>query len=1129
MKPICLQQGTRRVCVRVCGIVLLNLLLSCFTTYAQIVNLDLKNVPLETACKEIEKQTGYNFVYPSNLKKNECQVSIRLENEDVKTAISKVFEGTPFGYKVVNKVVAVNTVNTKSKTVLKENRDSINITGTVIGTDATTGLPNATVRSAYTKKVALTNQKGEFTLKGVMIGEEIQVSYVGYTTQKLNLLDMSRRSYYFVLKPADNELDKVVVQAYSTTNKRLNTGSITSISGKEIENQPVSNPLAALAGRVPGMVVSPTSGNEAAPIRIEIRGRNNINQNFASAPMIIIDGIPSSVLDLYGGANGDTKMAYISQGLNQAQTGISTSPLFGINPRDIASIDVLKDADATAIYGSRGANGVIIINTKRGTSGVPSVDVNVSEGLTIVTRYPKLLNTTDYLQLRREAFKNDGLVPSANPSSPNYAPDLMVWDTTRYTDWNKEIFGHVGTRTTAAVSLNGGAADTRYRLSANYVKQKAIDNYSGGNKSGNIRLNLNTSAFNQKLHFNTNISIGVTDVDQVNLPNASLLAPNAPPMLKADGSFNREEYYAAYGANITKAYPFEDLNVHASNKGFNVNAGFQVSYQLAKGLLLSANAGLQKNTSNSRGITPPAENLGYVNITNSLGISSWGQTNNQVLNVEPLLNYDRVVGQGTLSVVAGGTFNTVKTASNVLKGLNYKDADLMSSITNAPTVTGDDRSAEYKYIGAFARINYIYANRYSINLSARRDGSSRFGPDHRYGNFGAVGAAWIFSDEPWLAKALPKAVTMLKLRSSYGITGSDAIGEYQYLSQWGATSNGSKSYGYQDVPQLMAQWQANSQFHWPAKKSLDIAFESAFFDSRASLNINWYRNTCGDQLLIYATGAYTGFTSVVTNLPANVMNRGTEIALSLTPVRRKDLSWNISFNTSFTRNVLLSYPDIENSNYKSSYLVGGSLDDTYLLHFLGVDPATGLPKYEDFNKDGKTTVTYSAGTPGADDRRIVRSTLPKFYGGFNTSFQLKGWSIGGNFDFKRFYARSAEGVSRIGNMANTSYDLFNDRWKGVGDVSKGARPTTRISDEISYYVDSDAGMKLINMLKMQSIYLSYNLKDEICRSMHVQHLSFDISGNNLFKITNYKGLDPEYANYYSPLTRTVVFGIKCTL
>ncbi|SHK78019.1 TonB-linked outer membrane protein, SusC/RagA family [Chitinophaga jiangningensis] len=1108
------------------------LLLAAFVVFAQglsaqTVNLSLKNTPIEKACKEIEKQTGYNFVYPKELKDKNYQVNVDLKNSDVKSAIEKVFEGSPFEYKVINKVVSINTAARREAATGPV--DTINITGRVYAENAV-GMPNASVRSTFTKKQTLTDEKGYFTLKGVKLGEEIIISFVGYTAAKMQLIDVNKREYVLFMKPSENQLDKVVVKAYGTTTQRFNTGSITTVSGKEIENLPVSNPMQALEGRVPGLIVTQTSGFASAPVRMQIRGRNTINPTFSSEPLVIIDGIPMSVLDVSGRSSIEDygRVSQLSQGLDQTSP-IGMSPFFGIDPRNIASIEVLKDADATAIYGSRGANGVIIISTKKGTAGPTRFNLNFSEGLTMVRRYQKLLNTTDYLQMRREAFKNAGITPTATPG-PGFAPDLMIWDSTRNTDWQRFLFGGVGKRTAVGIGMNGGSSGTSYNVSANYTSEKGILSQHGGTQNGGINLSLNNTSLGQKLLIGLNTSLGFTANDQNFMPSSMIsLAPNAPAMFTADGQYNYAEW-ASYGQD-TKGTGMSDLTFAQlrrtqEQKGLNLRTGMNLTYNIIKGLTFRANVGYQLNSLNAESKSPPFEQI-FAAPTESykFGTMILGKTQNNSLIVEPQMNYTFLLGQGEVTVMAGGTYQATNTRAYTFTGSKFTSAELMNSISNAPFVEAVERAAEYKYAGIFGSVNYNLASKYIFNLTGRRDGSSRFGPGKQFGTFSSVGAAWILSEEKWMQPILPKMISMVKLRASYGTTGSDQVGEYQYLAQWGGTSEGSKLNGYNGGNPLLLQWQANNQFHWPTKKSLDLALNTTFFDDKVSLDVNYYRNTCDDQLLSYTTAYITGMNNVVTNLPANVMNKGVELSLSGNIINRNGFTWYLSANSSFVKNVLLSYPNIKESSYYTRYVVGGSLDDIYVYHFTGIDPATGIPMLVDYDKDG-VIETNSNLPPGAADNRIRMNTQPKFYGGIQTSLRYKYLSLSTNLSYKRYYGNSASLVTQIGTMANVTYDQFNARWKGPGDHSAGPRPHIVSEQEVNKATTSDGSYMLINLLRVQSATLTYSVPETILKRTKMRGVYFDITTDNLFMLTNFKGLDPEVPNT-QPAMRKINFGVRC--
>ncbi len=1099
---------------------------------AQTVNLSLKNMPIEKACKEIEKQTGYNFVYPKDLRETNYQVNLDLKNEDVKTAIGKVFQGSPFEYRVVNKVVSVNTAAGK-KSGGAPVADTINITGTVYGEGAIK-LPNASVRSSVTKKQALTDEQGNFVLHGVKLGEEIMVSFIGYASAKELLISTSQRNYSFFMKPAENQLDKVVVKAYGTTTQRFSTGSMTTISGKEIENLPITNPLQALEGRVAGLLITQTSGSPAAPVRMQIRGRNTINPNFSAEPLVIVDGIPMSVLDLKANPNNVNTPAIISQlsyGLDQGST-TGLSPFFGIDPRTIASISVLKDADATAIYGSRGANGVILITTKKGAIGPTRFNVSFSEGLTMVRRYQHMLNTPDYLQMRREAFKNAGVTPTLNEGI-GLAPDLLLWDTTRYTDWQRVLYGGVGKRIATGIGMTGGVAGTTYNVSANYTKEEGISNFGGGVHTGGLNFSLNNTSFNNKLLISLNSGIGFGYNNQVRMPEAlSTLAPNAPPIFTADGKFNKAGWAGVNfnaGTSNFSDFLFKMLSTKTEQKPFNSRIGGTVTYNILKGLSFSTNIGYQLNITNSSTATPP-----YVSFVGSqsgnvdLGKLSQFRTQNSNFIVEPQLNYSFVLGQqGQVSLLAGSTYQYTQTTAIAELGSDYTSGDLMNSIANAPSLSITENAAKYKYAGIFGSLNYNYAGKYILNLTARRDGSSRFGPGKQFGTFSSVGGAWIASEEKWMRAFLPEAISLLKLRLTYGTTGSDAVGEYQFLPQWGSNGAGGKLPNYNGYSPLLLQWQANNQFHWPTKKSLDLALNTAFLDDNISLDVNLYRNTCDDQLLSYSTAFITGLGNVVTNLPANVENKGMDITLGGRLIAKKNINWFVSFNTSFEKNKLLSYPGIEESSYFTKYIIGNSLDAVYLYHFLGIDPATGIPMFEDYDKDGQISTTQNA-PPGTGDNRIVLNTQPKFYGGFQTTFRYKQFSLSANLSFKRWYTSTNNALQTVGTMRNVTYDQFNARWKGPGDHSAGMRPYLQQETGAGLAVESDGRYKMINLLRLQGATLTYSMPEAWTRKAKLRGVYFDVSCDNLFMLTNYQGVDPEVA-LTDPAMRKINFGIRCDL
>ncbi|NIG53562.1 SusC/RagA family TonB-linked outer membrane protein [Chitinophaga sp. Cy-1792] len=1088
---------------------------------AQTVNLSLKNVPIDKACKEIEKQTGYYFVYPKDINANAYPVNLELKDEDVKSAIGKVFQGTPYGYTVTNKVVSVNTARKIEKaTAEKEVVDTIAISG-YVRDETGKPLENASVSSSLTKKRALTDANGAYTLKGLRHGEELTVSYIGYQTRKLKMAFANQRFYSFQMELASSELDGVVVKAYGKTSKRLNTGNIVSVSGKEIEDQPLQNPLQALEGKVPGLVVTTNYANPAATVRMEIRGRSTISNSMSTQPLIIIDGIPMVMADYTKEALTGTPL---SLGIDQSGIGPSVSLFYGINPRDIASIEVLKDAGSTAIYGSRGANGVILITTKKGKPGQNKFDISLSEGITTAAGFNDFLNTTDYMQVRREALAAHNLTPSAVTSNSGFAPDIMQWDTTKSTDWSRYFFNGTGKKTTANVSLSGASANLNYRLSANYNRSKSINSLYGGLESGGVNFALGTGSKNNKLHVDFTGSMTVSKNDQITMGAILTSAPDQPLPTTATGALNIDAFK-------TVIYPYGVLLRKAITKGNNILGGINLSYTIIDGLQFTMNTGYNMSVGKSSLITQPYVSYQDGALRTTTGSSSWGFTNNATVNLDPRLSYTRSIGDGSLTVAVGATYQATQTSFTNLMGGGYTDKDLQNSITNAKSVTSTDYAAQYKYAGAYATLGYNYGNKYLVDVAARRDGSSRFGSGHQFGNFGSVAAAWIVSEEPWARNVLPEQVSSLKFRSSYGVTGSDMVGDYKFMTQWSGLAPGSTNIAmtpYEGISAMLPQIQANKDFHWPSTYQFEGAMEATFLKERLSLDVAWYNKRSVDQLLDYSTSATTGFSTVLANMPAVVVNSGWEFRLGGQIIKKKDINWSLYYNTSFVNNVLKRYDGIENSNYVYRYKVGGSLDDIYLYHFLGIDPQTGLAKVEDYDKDGKIQV-FDNVPLGTGDKRIVHTTKPTFYGGISTMLQIKSFSLSANIDIRRYYAQLLYNGSMGLLNQNVTYDQFNGRWKGPGDTN-ARYPRAIMDSEVNtnFFGGSDASYKMLTLFRLQSVVLSYGLPSSILNTVRMRSASISLAVNNALLLSNYNGVDPSTSLSTVP-QRVVNIGINCTL
>lgn len=1090
---------------------------------SQKITIKETNAPLKKVLGQIERQSGYLLFYDDGLLEGVVNISVNLKDATIENALDEILKGSDLVYRIVEKNVVIKRRELLISSLLSVAADTtITISG-FIRNEKGRPLHAATIQVRGITRGTATDQDGRFLLRQVPPKSTLIVSCIGHVSEEVIVgkdlvLNITLKEF------ADN-LDETVVMAYGTTTKRYTTGNITSIKAADIEKQPIQNPLMALQGRVPGLVINQQSGHEHGPVMVEIRGRNSVNPMFTSDPLYIIDGVPLTVLDL--GATQQRQQGFnaISRGIDQSGMSPSggQSPLFNMNPSDIQSIEILKDADATAIYGSRGANGVIIITTKKGKAGKNRLDVDFTQGVRFVTRKWEMLNTQEYVAMRREAFKNDGLTPRGTPGA-GYAPDLFSWDTTRYTDWQKYVWGNTGQWQRAQASLSGGTSQTSYRVAGGYNRSTDITTRSGANEGASLSFNISSQSMNQRFRMSLIGNYSHTSVNMTSVPGGTLiasLAPNAPAVFDEEGKPNWAAWRAA------GSFPFAQLLVPYNSKTNLLQSNLQLSYNIIPGLDAKLSLGYN-NTANDQTRLTPIASLDPTTLGAKTGSAQFGSNRINNWIIEPQLEYSGVVfGKGKLTMLAGGTVQSNKTNGMRITGEGYTDDNLLGSISNAVSVTGVEHAGQYKYAGAFARIGMRWDNRYVINLNGRRDGSSRFGAGNQFGNFGSVGAAWILSEESWMEKILPDAISFVKLRSSYGITGSDAVRDYQFISQWGNLSP--NLLPYHGISPLTPQIQPNPDFHWQVNRKLEAALDLGFLRDRINLSVSYYRNRCDNQLVSYPTGLYTGFSSVVANLPADVLNTGWEGTINAQIIDKKKFSWRADFNISTNRNKLLAYPNIEQSPYYDTYIIGQPINLRYAFHLIGVDPATGKYQYEDYNKDGeiKDVRGIPPGT-GADDRFVRLDTRPEFFGGINNQFTYGNWQFTAFLEFTRKlgfnYLNGTPGI-----MANISRYQYENRWVNPGDVTIVPKLTT--AGDISYtrFGTSDAYFTDASFIRLRTVALSYTLPQKIASKARMSRLAINLNAQNLFTITGYKGLDPDVTQFGSmPPLRTITAGISCS-
>jgi len=1104
-------------------------------SYSQTVTFSGKNIPLEKVFSVIEKQTGYVFFFNYTVLGQAKPVDLKVKNASLNEVLKDCFTDQPLEYEIEGKTISVKkkeitTLNNNDLLVEDNNTPPITISGNVATMD---GMPldGAYILIKGEKNGIVSNAKGDFIIKDITKKNVILVvSFTGYKTKEIPVTDQS-----FIrvrLEVSTSQLDEVHTIAYGTGTQRYATGNTAKVGAEEIAMQPVSNPLSTLEGRVPGLLITQSSGVPGSSFTIQIRGQNTIRTQNAGGgfpaldnPLFIIDGVPfapqNTLINQYGslgapdiGSGATFNVNYNAQGMG---------PFNSINPADIESIEVLKDADATSIYGSQGANGVILITTKKGKPGKTVCNANVYTGASVVTRTIPMMNTQQYLQMRHEAYKNDGTTPTLS----NGAADLLVFDTTQYTDWKKFLLGGTAHTTDANMSLSGGASTTQFLVGMGYHHEDYIFPGNFGDNRISVNTNLHHSSADRKFSldlsanysYDNNNSGGGGSGGKSPL-TAFMLSPNYPALVKPDGSIN----WMYNGIDLAQN-PLGYLGQKYILTNTSLLSHLQLSYQVTPGLNIRTSLGY--NSFNTREhIEMPKSSLDPYSSISAFGYTSsagFSTSNYQSWIIEPQADYKRQLGPGKLSALVGGSFQQKSSSSLSVTGTNYTNDALLGSITGAATIAAGDAYSVYKYAAVFGRINYIMADKYILNFTGRRDGSSRFGSGKQFGNFGSVGIGWLFAQEGFIKKWLP-AMSYGKLRASYGTTGSDAVAPYQYIPRW---SGGGGTSNYLGVPGYTPLNLSNPDFAWAVNKKLELGLELGFWKDALLVNISWFRNRCGNQLLSYPLPSQTGFGSVTENLPAVVQNSGLELTISTTNIKTSSFAWKSSLNLSPTaKNKLLSFPGLASSSYANTYVVGQPLDLKKGYRFLGVNDTTGIYQF----LSAKGIPTYTPSYP--NDYQVIFNTLaPDFYGGLRNSFSYKGFQLDVFLDFRKQIGLSYLAQLNFIGFAYNEPQAILQRWQKPGDKAEIEKFTTNTSSLAykanSIFQNSTGAYTDASFIRVKTVSLSYSISSAYLKKLKMQGCRVYLNAQNLFTITGYKGNDPESQSFYGlPPLRTIVAGLS---
>jgi TonB-linked SusC/RagA family outer membrane protein len=1098
---------------RLLSVLLLSL--TCFYSIAQAgdhrVTINGTAVTLKSVFKAIKKQTGFAVMYNTSITmlNQEDKVSVSFKNTPLDEVLEFLLKDKNLAWTYNDDVVIIHK---KPVEAPKKNEEDSTVTPTMISGKVTDAggspLPGVTVQVKGTSQGTTTDGDGKFTLPKVKTGEVLMFSSVGFETRTVTV---KGRSVLTQMNMLVNALDETVVVAYGETTRRLSTGNIATVKAKDIEKQPVTNPLLALQGRVPGLFIEQATGIPGTGVKVRIQGQNSLSRG--SDPLYVIDGVPY------------ISQMLLSQSEIQGKSGEVTSgnPLSYINPADIESIEVLKDADATSIYGSRAAAGAILITTKKGKAGKTQVDFNIQTGWSDVGRFLNLLNTPQYLEMRREAKQNDG----ENIFDTDH--DINgFWDTTRYTDWQRKLIGKTARYTNAQLSVSGGTAGTSFLVSLGYNRQSTVFPGDVSTQQMSMHFNINHASANGRFRLQSGgqYLADRSNLIQTDLTSAALrLAPNAPNVYDADGNLN---WATDGGGASTWDNPLAHTLTRYRNNVNNLVANTSLSYDLMPGLSLKTGLGYTHLTRNELSAFPLLS-IAPENRVPSGRASTFGNDLITSWNIEPQVTFQNKLSKGKFEALVGATFlkNDVKQQRYFAGG--FSSDLLLEDVTAAATISaGGAVGNTYKYNALFARLNYNWDNKYIVNISARRDGSSRFGSNNHFHNFASVGAAWIFSNERF-AQILHPFLSFGKVRASYGTTGNDQIGDYQFMNLYFPRF---RTVPYQETTGLSTTEFPNPYLQWEETRKLQAGLESGFLNDRLLLNVTYYLNRSSNQLQLYALPIITGTNSITANFPATIQNSGWEITLNTTNVKVPDFSWTSTVNLTIPTNKLIAYDKLDQSSYADLYIIGQPFTISRLYKAAGVDPATGLFVLLDSHGTKTSMPVYP------QDANVWFNTTPKYYGGMQHSINYKGFSIDLLLQFVRqksitllFGDRPGLSWRGLGNQPTSVLD----RWQKPGDNRPIQRFSANYSSDVgmaygSYAYQSDAAYEDASYIRLKNLSLSWHLPSTLLQKMKLQHLRTFIQGQNLLTITGYSGLDPETASTTSiPPLRVWTIGIQITL
>ena len=1086
-------------------LLLLGVLLFGFTVSAQSqkVSLDFKNERVEKVLASIKSQTGMSLVFSDQLVDVNRKVTMQLKDVTLKEALTRLLSGTDLTFEIRNNKIYFIEKKAVSRPGSKKKR----VTGVVKDVMGEPLIGANVVEKGRSTNGVITDFNGKFTLE-VDESASLVVSYIGYLAQ--DIPTKGKGDFHIVLKEDANTLDEVVVTGYGDFKKATYTGSASVLTTEKLEALPVVSVGQMIESNIPGIsVVAGTSSQPGAKTTLRVRGIASMNAS--TEPLYVLDGVPIPSYDL----SNFTSMSEAG-GMGVIET---------LNPADIESITVLKDAASASLYGAKGANGVVLITTKKGKEGKLRVNMAAKYGITdFAYTYRPLMGGEERRELIHEGLVNFQLDKGVSEQEAQQYADANIDQYAKrlsqgYSDWESALFKK-GYQQDYNLSASAGNQNSSFIGSLGYTKQTGV---SLNSEMERFTGRVDASNKYKKVEFGMNASFSWTK--NVHLPEGKFygsaiyaskvnLTPSTP-IYNEDGTYasgyrENNGYNPVLEAEVNDYYARTVRAMGTAKIAYNVwdnlkiSSVFTVDYSLTKDFFFQSPEGRDGATYQGRGRMQMTDRMRYTSQNN--------------------LTYSKTFGKHSVSAVAA--FEVMKyDYEDLYAAKKTYGQDINTSLGNAADpIDADQKLQEDALMSYVASVNYSYDDKYYASFSFRRDGSSRLSPDTRWGNFWSLSASWRLSQERFM-QPLKSVLSDLKLRASYGVNGNLPSSYYGYQSTYTTGAF------YSGKPSPWESTLGNEELTWEKNYALNLGLDIGLF-SRVNVSLDWYTRTTKDLLMSKQLNSISGFSSLLTNV-GQMRNTGVELEVRSNNIKTKDFSWTTAFNLSHNKNKILKLADLPwfvDGRYVRKE--GYPFNTIYLREYAGVDPETGSALYYDNQQDENGNYTKNKVTdPGQASPIPLKDITPTISGGFMNTFNYKfidlsfnlSYSFGGYSYDNASYILQDDGYSVISNKSTEQ----RRRWQKPGDITDVPRFVYGNKKGGNY--NSSRAIHSTDHIRLKSLILGLNAPKAWLQKLGIGNARIYFSGTNLLTWAAYGQYDPEMSGvvgFYSPPLKTYAFGLE---